>query len=123
MKTGPGWFDGLVIGWKTRGFMVLFGVMNSGNGIYPVFYAGRLGCITGLQGRSGPSWGFPGALAGLWEGADFAAWWGADNAAAGKTALRVNPEPIGFRTIKTGLERVKGGVLCRRLAYTCQVLA
>ena len=103
--------------------MVLFCVMNSVNGIYPVFYVGWFGCIVGTARRSGPSWGFSGALVGLWEGVDFATRWGPDNAVAGKMALRVNPEPIGFRTIKTGLERLKGGVLCRRLAYTCQVLA
>lgn len=72
-----------------------------------------LAALRGPQGRGGPSWGFPGALARWWEGADFAAWWGPDNAATGKAALRVNPEPIGFRAIKTGRERVKGRVLCR----------
>jgi hypothetical protein len=46
-----------------------------------------------------------------------------DNAAAEKTAKRVHPDRIGFKTIKTSPDRVKGRVLCRRLAYTCQVLA
>ena len=46
-----------------------------------------------------------------------------DNAGAGKTAERVNSERIDFISTKTVTERVKGGVLCRRLAYTCQVLA
>lgn len=40
MESGPGGFDWLAIPWRTHGFMVLFSVMNAGNGIYPVFYAG-----------------------------------------------------------------------------------
>jgi len=45
MESGPGGFDWLAIPWRTHGFMVLFSVMNKGNGIYPVFYAGWFGCI------------------------------------------------------------------------------
>lgn len=109
--------------WKTNGLMLLFSNRNIEMRTYPASGAGLAGGIEGATGPQRVSWGHPGDPGRVPDGREISSLVWPDNAAAEKTAKRVHPGRIGFPTIKTGPDRVKGGVLCRRLAYTCQLLA